>query len=444
MGGVFPAGGTPLDDYVNRPDPHYGFRLEKTIQKDGYTADVIDLTSQAWRSENEVNRLIWRHWLTIIRPDAAASDTALLWITGGVNGQPAPQAADTMLVRLARHTQTVVVDLRTVPNQPLRFADDGRDRYEDAIVAYSFDRYVRTADATWPLLLPMAKSAVRAMDTVQAHIKQVSDGRIHIENFVVSGMSKRGWTSWLTAAVDQRVTAIIPGVIDVLNMDEQMDHHFAAYGFYSPAIRDYQDKEIFERMGTAEGVRLTDIVDPFAYRDRLGLPKYLVNSAGDQFFLPDSAQFYFADLPGEKYLRYVPNTDHSLGGSDAWDSVLAFYQSVLSGTPRPRFAWVIRDNQIMIHTQEKPSQVCLWQATNREARDFRLETIGPAWKKTELAVQAAGMYSGQVEKPSKGWTAFFVELTYPMPGGISWKCTTPIRVVPDVLPFADKLAERKK
>jgi len=55
----------------------------------------------------------------------------------------------------------------------------------------------------------------------------------------------------------------------------------------------------------------------------------MINSAGDQFFLPDSAQFYFKDLRGKKYLRYVPNSDHSLKNTDAITSLLAFYDAIL-------------------------------------------------------------------------------------------------------------------
>ena len=43
------------------------------------------------------------------------------------------------------------------------------------------------------------------------------------------------------------------------------------------------------------------------------MPKFIVNATGDQFFLPDSSQFYFDELPGPKYLRYMPNYDHSQG-----------------------------------------------------------------------------------------------------------------------------------
>jgi len=448
LGGAFvPTNGvtaTPLDDYVNRPDPTYAFRVARTAPGKGYTTYVIDLKSQSWRSKTEVNRTLWQHWLTIIRPDQVAGNTALLWITGGSNERPAPNSPEKMMVKIALASKTVVAEIKTVPNQPLRFTDDKQDRYEDEIIAYTFDKFVRTRDATWPLLLPMVKSAVRAMDTVQTHLKQVSGGKIQIDKFVLSGGSKRGWTTWLTAAVDKRISAIVPVVIDVLNMNEQMKHHFGAYGFYSQAIRDYEDMNIFERMDTKEGYTLTDLIDPYAYRDRYTLPKFMVNSAGDQFFLPDSAQFYFHDLKGEKYLRYVPNTDHSLRDSDAPQSLLAFYASILTNAPRPRFAWVIRDNYIMVHTQEKPSEVNLWQATNPKARDFRLETIGKAWTKTKLTEHTKGMFTAGVDKPKEGWTAFFVELTYPTGANVPMKFTTQVKVVPDVLPFAEKLKQKEK
>ena len=65
------------------------------------------------------------------------------------------------------------------------------------------------------------------------------------------------------------------------------------------------------------------------------MPKYLVNATGDQFFLPDSSQFYFDDLKGEKYLRYVPNREHSMRGTDAFENVQAYYESFLNGHSRP-------------------------------------------------------------------------------------------------------------
>ncbi len=427
---------TPLDDYVAAPDSNYHYNVLRTIKAAGCTTCVIEMTSQSWRSDSEVDRPLWQHWLTIVKPDKVTSDIALLWITGGSNDRPAPTQPEQMLLAIAQQSSSVVAELRMVPNQPLNFPDGGRPRYEDAIIAYTFDKYVRTGDATWPLLLPMVKSAVRAMDTIQEYMGCVPEGT-HIEKFFVSGGSKRGWTTWLTAAVDKRVVAIAPVVIDVLNMDEQMKHHYAAYGFYSKAIEDYQDMNIFARLDTPEGQALIKFIDPYEYRDRYTMPKFLINSSGDQFFLCDSAQFYFHDLPGEKYLRYVPNTDHGLGGSDADKSLLAFYASILRGLPRPKFTWRIEKNRITVTTiSGVPKEVNLWQATNEQGRDFRLQTIGKAWQSSPLEHAGSDSYVAKVLQPKKGWTAFFVELVYDSGLPVPYKFTTQVHVVPDTLPFA--------
>ena len=435
------ASGTPLDDYVAKPDNSYTYSLVKTDEGPGYTAYILDMTSQSWRSKEEVDRPLWKHWLTIVKPANATSDKALLWINGGSNGGSAPDSADKMLVGIAMSAGAVVADLKMVPNQPLVFPDGGRPRTEDGIIAYSFNKCLATGDNSWPLLLPMVKSAVRAMDTVQSHLKSLDSGALDIKQFVVSGGSKRGWTTWLTAAVDKRVVAIAPAVIDVLNMNEQMKHHFAAYGFYSDAIADYSEMKVFERLDTPEGQALTKIVDPYEYRDRYAaIPKCLINSSGDQFFLPDSAQFYFDNLPGEKYLRYVPNTDHGLGNSDAIQSLLVFYQSILKNAPRPKFSWSVKaDGSIEVKTTTAPKAVKLWQASNPKARDFRLEIIGPAWKSSDLDVGSDGAFVAKVPKPKEGWTAFFAELTFDSGGPLPYKFTTEIHVVPETLPFADKI-----
>jgi len=259
-----------------------------------------------------------------------------------------------------------------------------------------------------------------------------------IKQFVVSGGSKRGWTTWLTAAVDKRVVAIAPAVIDVLNMDEQMKHHFAAYGFYSQAIEDYDNLNVFEKLGSPEAEPLLKLVDPYEYRDRYAaIPKFMINSSGDQFFLPDSAQFYYDDLPGEKYIRYVPNTDHGLGGSDAPQSLLSFFKSILAGESRPKYSWTVKDNHsIEVKSTTKPSVVKLWQATNPKTRDFRLEIIGKVWESSDLSEQGPGRYIAKIPAPAEGWTAFFVELTYPSSSGFLHKFTTEVHVVPDRLPFA--------
>lgn len=432
-------GKTALDHYIAKPDASYRWKVMRKSDQDGLTTFVVDLASQTWRTKDEVDRTLWEHWLVVTKPQVPTANKALLFIGGGRNGREAPNSAPDRIRQIALATGSVVAELGMVPNQPLVFHGDRKPRVEDDLIAYTWDQYLKTGDETWPARLPMVKSVVRAMDAIQELLASEEGGRVTIDGFVVAGGSKRGWTTWMTAAVDQRVVAIIPIVIDVLNTDVSMRHHYAAYGFWAPAIGDYVQHKITHRMGTPESKALMRLEDPYFYRDRFTMPKLLINSTGDQFFLPDSSQFYFDDLPGEKHLRYVANTNHSLEGSDALESIVAFYQSILVGRTRPRFSWTYPDaSTIRVQNQDKPDEVVLWQATNTMARDFRLESIGRAYASTPLEDRGGGVYEARVDAPERGWTAFFVELTYDVGGPRPLKLTTPVRVVPIDLPFNDK------
>ena len=84
--------------------------------------------------------------------------------------------------KLTQELRTPVAVLRHVPFQPLF---DGLT--EDRIIALTFDRYLETGDNDWPLLLPMVKTVVRAMDTIQTFAAQ--EWGVHIDSFTVAGAS---------------------------------------------------------------------------------------------------------------------------------------------------------------------------------------------------------------------------------------------------------------
>jgi len=430
---------TPLDDYVQAPDGSYSWEIVRSDDHDQMTTLVVDMTSQTWRTRDEVDRPQWQHWLTFCIPNEVKSDIGLLFIGGGANGREAPDGPDERVRQIALATGTVVCELKMVPNQPLIFHDDGVERTEDDLIGYTWDQFLKTGDVTWPARNPMVKSAVRAMDTMTAVMKSDAGGGRTVDRFVVAGGSKRGWTTWLSGAVDDRVVGIVPIVIDVLNTADSMRHHFAAYGFWAPSVGDYVSHRIMERFNHPRMQDLYELVDPYYYRHRLTMPKLILNAAGDQFFLPDSSQFYWDELQGPKALRYVPNTDHGLDESDALESLIAFYSLILQGKELPRFEWSNgEDGLIRVVTEDQPAEVRLWQATNPAARDFRLETLGPKYTSAVLEPTEAGTYIGRVDEPDKGWRAYFVELTYDVGAGVPLKMTTGVRVTPDVLPFAGK------
>jgi len=275
---------TALDRYVAAPDPSYRYTAVETISGEAYNAHLLEMTSQRWRNESEVDRPLWTHRLTVVAPDRVITDAALLVIGGGANDKTPSIRVNPLLALVAVTTGSVVAELRMVPNQPLTFAGESQAR-EDAIIAYSWDKYLRTGDEAWPLRLPMTKSVVRAMDAITALCRSAAGGGIEVARFVLGGASKRGWTAWTTAAVDDRVAAIVPVVIDLLNIETSFEHHYRAYGFWAPAIAAYQASGIMRWAGTPELAALLKIEDPFAYRDRLTMPKFVINFCRRPVFL---------------------------------------------------------------------------------------------------------------------------------------------------------------
>ena len=274
---------TALDRYVAKPDSNFSWKVLKPLQAEGVTATLLEMTSQKWLTEQEVERPLWTHWLTVVRPQEVKSDVALLFITGGSLERQPPSSPPAWLVNAARDTGTMTAELRLVPNQPVVFKDDStrKPRTEDDFIAYTWDKYLRSGDEKWPARLPMTKSAVRAMDAVTQFAASADGGGHKVARFVVSGASKRGWTTWTTAAVDKRVIAIVPAVIDMLNVEPSFVHHYRAYGTWSDAVKDYTEQGIMDWMGTPQFRALMKIEEPYEYRDRLTIPKLMLNASGD-------------------------------------------------------------------------------------------------------------------------------------------------------------------
>lgn len=218
---------TPLDDYVNTPDPHYTYNLVTSYKIDEATFYVLNMTSQKWYDESVLDKPIWWHFLTISIPDNLTKiDAATLIVAGGHNAPDLkpPKETDTavqMQNLLAVSMGAVVATLSQIPNQPITFKKDPIQlaRTEDQIIAWTWKEFLENPkDPKILLRMPMTKAAVRAMDTVSDFCAKNSKAKI--ERFMVAGASKRGWTTWTTAAVDpKRVFAAVPIVMDLLNIN---------------------------------------------------------------------------------------------------------------------------------------------------------------------------------------------------------------------------------
>ncbi|HSF58677.1 MAG TPA: PhoPQ-activated protein PqaA family protein [Candidatus Binatia bacterium] len=414
-------GRADLERYVRKPEAQYGWKLKEKIDREQSGARIYDLhfISQSWQ-END-----WEHQLQVYQPRSVAPNaTMFLWVTGG----SARSAHVSLGLELARKIGAPVAFLYHIPNQPLL---ESRLR-EDDLIAETFVRYLKTKDENWPLLFPMVKSVVKAMDVLQAFGKK--EWAESINSFIVSGASKRGWTTWLTAAVDQRVRAIAPVVIDTLNMRAQMPRQLKAFGAYSSRLAPYTSRGLVPIPETPEGQRLLSMVDPWAYRDKLALPKLIVNGSNDFYWATDALNLYWNDLPGNKWVLYVPNAGHNLQRQDKPESqrltdlvngLAAFSRHQMSGRTMPNLTWKHEsvDEKLRLTIAATPAPVAarLWVA-QETARDFRTAK----WQ-AEAVTVSNGRVIGEVTPPEKGHIAFFGELDYEI-DGLKYQLSTQVRM----------------
>ncbi|XP_070580929.1 autocrine proliferation repressor protein A-like [Ptychodera flava] len=453
---------TPLDDYVNTYDPHYSYEeLDyKHVVKEKYTVYMVRMTSQKWLTDNDVDGSIWWHYLSITIPHHLTHrDAAFLYITGKDTTNtnlPSPNTEDILTSsELAASTGTIGATLFHVPNQPLVFPSDpnNESRREDDIIAFTWRHYIDNPnDTEWIAQLPMTKSAVRAMDAVASFVNEKVPVA-NIDKFMVSGASKRGWTAWLTAAVDSRVIAVGPLVLDCLNMIENFHHFYQSLGGWPFPFYPYHKEYIMRDIEHPVVANLSSIIDPYAYRDRLTMPKYVITSSGDPFFLPDDSHYYFEGMKGETYLRLLPNAEHSMLGQreNTFHGLQSFFLSVLECHTRPTISWTRNQTasggSITLITDTPPVSINAFVASGPIAtrRDFRLLSLPSGypspvpqvvmWYPTSVRRLNDYEYLAEISKPATGWSAVFIQAAFPGPRGTLYEFTSEVNIVPDTFPY---------
>ncbi len=399
-----------LDEYIKKPDPAFAWSQTGNISAKAGIITSIKLTSQVWQG------ITWSHDLRVYEPrEIVHPDAMLLFITGGDTERKASEDDHKQAFGLAQLCGARVAVLPQVPNQPLL---DGKT--EDELIAETFVRYLQTKDENWPLLFPMVKSAVKAMDAVQSWAKE--NGK-PVTRFVVTGGSKRGWTTWLTGAVDDRVIAIAPMVIVMLNLGPQGPNQLKVWGQYSEQIHDYVERGLMEKVATPTGTNLWKMVDPFTYRERLVKPKLLINGANDRYWTLDALDLYWNDLQGPKYLIELPNAGHDLKVNRDWatSGLGAFFHHVVLNRPMPQLTWKFAegaggDFHVTIRSDPAPQAARIWTARS-ENRDFRESK----WGSAPLKAGESMAYHGQSD--AGGHLALFGEVEYQV-NGIPFHLTT--------------------
>jgi PhoPQ-activated pathogenicity-related protein len=399
-----------LDAYIHNGDNSFRWEITDNSRDDAGIHCVVNMTSQTWHD------IVWKHTMYMIEPAKLTNpDHCVLFITGGAIGE-GPRTDEVQIANyIANLSGMYVAVLWQVPNQPLLGGQN-----EDGLITETLLKAIETKDASWPLLFPMAKSAVRAMDTVQELLSRYRNR--NIKGFVVFGASKRGWTTWLTAATqDSRVVAIAPMVINTLNMQPQSEYQMANWGFYSEQIGDYSRRRLLSGQidpnSSPEDLEFRDrlwrMIDPYFYRSRVTIPKLLIHGTNDRYWNLDATKFYWDDLVGAKYLLTLPNVGHNLGEErqKAMTTISAYARLVCSGGTLPAMTWKQEtkgDAYTLSVTSNLPVKGAkLWVAYN-EGRDFR----EAKWTSSDLQpLQGSrGNFLATIPKPPTGHIGFYIEL----------------------------------
>ena len=514
---------TALDRYMAMPDPEYSWSYNGSTTRgitpgiSGWTGHNLILTSQRWLTDKEAGSCsLWQHDMMVIIPDNYDNtfETASIWITDGLD--PVGSHADypqnvIVAATMATMSRAITVCLWQVPNQRCIFPDDPKQqsREEDAVIAYTWRKYIdltRAGDARadmWPLRLPMVKASIRAMDAATEFLSKCKDctnvNSVTVPNtWVTCGASKRGWTTWLTGAVDKRIIGMVPIVMDALNQHKLFHRWYQNMGGWSFAIKDYTDMDLMAELDSPEFQELLTIIDPYSYLDRFQFPKLVISATGDEFFQTMDDHFWFKDMPGKTLLLKAPNADHSeaTGMPTILPSVACFIDTIIQerkalkegrertsddlGMRHPVLTWnwwyegegqnTTGYMNVTIDTNNGPAPQKVWlrhaytepQSGRLDFRWFSLDedcpipkqhflgqdvcpTMDMVWAEKKLSpietTDTTVTYHASVKAPEVGWGGFNMELAFP---GISellfdlpYIITTQTAIVPDTQPFPD-------
>lgn len=327
------------------------------------SSDRLTLETVGWKAGP------WQHPVSIFEhPDPVATDTCVLELTGDNVGP----RDDVVSMQIGQAARLPVATLFKVPNQPLF------DLREDALLAYSFVQALQTGDRTWPCLLPMVRSALAAMTA----LTDWSEGRW--TKFVVTGASKRGWTTWLAAATgDPRIVAVAPRMFDNLRSIDQMRKQVADWNGRSPMQDDYTSLGLQDMAsGGGPAAELAAWLDPATFLSGVQVPVLTVSGTNDPFWCVDASSVYAPTLPQTAALCCCPDVGHAGGMPPfARGAFAALSAGVPWGSERPQWdgeSWELAPKSRAFgcrlwtsHAEDRKFETARWSVQNGEHRPER-------------------------------------------------------------------------
>ena len=399
------------------------YRLDSLFKTDGIIIKEYTLNALNWDAAKPEN---WQHKVALYIPTHSYHPTALVVINNGNNSGKAytADANESDLQDIAKQTNTVVVSIHTVPNQPLTLTNENKPLTEDALVAQSWMKSMTSPQL--PIQFPMAASTIRAMDLAQKELQKNS-----IKNFIVTGASKRGWAAWLAALADTRIKAIVPAAIDIVDFKSFLQETNKIYANQWPiAFYDYYKAGVTKQLDRPEFATLMQMIDPFAYnntslKQRLAIDKYILSNSGDDFFVPDALGHALEILPGNNHVRVAPNSDHAGIRNIMKDSLIQYLNRTQRHIPLPTLNAHYSAGSTTLYFNEHPVELTQWRAVNPQTRDFR-KACGIRYEPTKIKLTVQKKVDLKTPPTTQGWSATFYEAKY----ADGFTVTTPVHVAP--------------
>jgi PhoPQ-activated pathogenicity-related protein len=364
---------------------------------------IVTMTSQSWNGQ------LWRHRLFVYRPTNLdlSNASALMVLSSGRPLDDAPEDAEdhrfigelAMLIPAAETSGTLVAVLSNTLHQPMF---DGL--IENDLLAHSFEQYLHEGIEEQPVVFPLVAAIRRAMDSLQ-HLARERFAHT-VEFFTLSGLSKRGWGAWLAAGVDLRVKAVVPVMMDFIDIPSQVRHQREVWGDISPKLKPFEDRQIFARLDTPRGQALLDWIDPIRWPRCREVAKLLISASNDEYWPFGSAARMMPRLAEESWHSMIANARHGSLDLDAINgAIFAMHLHAADVESLPSVGCEVTTTSAklrfdpLVESDHKPDWR-LWSATMPTA-DFR-EAI---WSRAALGQSQVA----KIDTPTKGHLACFLE-----------------------------------
>ncbi len=302
-------------DFSDARDPaglSYRLLANGTVEVDGkeVTYLAVEFASILWKGKE------WRHRAWIFYSAECESELGAV-VAGGPGPSGFKHFAMEFGAKAVAETCVPVLILLDVPNDQFGLE-------ETELMAYSVSKALETGDMTWHLAYPMAFAYARAMTLESLFVPS------HPDRFVLSGGSKRGFTTWIVAAYDDRVVAIAPRSFNGANLTALLESHYQVYGGPVGSMAVMEAYGVLDQVNVSGHLEeLLEVYDPVSHFDELSLPVMVIFGTADQLSPPTVEWTYAPYYSGPLWFEVVPNATHTglhstARAAAAWRAFLAY------------------------------------------------------------------------------------------------------------------------